>query len=132
MNHNQKVVIDTNVLVSGLINPSGPPGRILDMVLNGTLAMMVDDRLLSEYQNVLSRKKLGFDLSDVQDLASFIRASAEIVNANPVKKKLPDEGDKPFLEVARAGNCNVIITGNLKHYPGVKEAISPKAFLDQF
>ena len=51
------VVVDTNVLVSGLINPDGNPARILNMILNSNLTVLFDERILSEYRNVLKKEK---------------------------------------------------------------------------
>lgn len=46
-----RVVIDTNVLVSGTINPHGAPGRVVEAALTEVLAVLYDDRILSEYQD---------------------------------------------------------------------------------
>jgi predicted nucleic acid-binding protein len=43
-----RIVLDTNVLVSGLLSPHGPPGRIFDLLLGGKLTLVFDDRLLAE------------------------------------------------------------------------------------
>ena len=48
---------DTNVLVSGMINPMGAPGRIVDLMREGELELTVDDRILAEYTAVLKRRK---------------------------------------------------------------------------
>ena len=53
-----KAVIDTNVLVSGLIRSDGPRGRIVDLMLAGLLSLVADDRILAEYRNVLRRDYL--------------------------------------------------------------------------
>lgn len=127
----RRIVLDTNVLVSALISPGGPPGRILDLVLSSEIILVLDDRILSEYSKVLSREKLGFDPDDVKQLILFIRLNAESISAKPVKKQLPDPGDQPFLEVARAAACDSIVTGNLRHFPKVKEAISPRDFIER-
>ncbi len=58
-----RIVVDTNVLVSGLLNPYGSPGRILDLVLSGRIQVLYDDRILEEYQDVLARPQLAIDLS---------------------------------------------------------------------
>ena len=50
-------VLDTNVLVSGLLNPSGHPGRLIDAVLSGHLLLAIDDRIFAEYSKVLKRLK---------------------------------------------------------------------------
>ncbi len=50
-----KIVLDTNVLISGILKPSGPPGRIVDLLRSGVLQLVVDDRILAEYTDVLRR-----------------------------------------------------------------------------
>ncbi len=51
-----KLVADTNVLVSALLNPHGSPARVLDAILAGAHTLAIDDRILDEYREVLSRK----------------------------------------------------------------------------
>lgn len=53
-----RIVLDTNVLVSGLLNPHGSPGRLLDHFLAGDITLLVDDRILAEYGEVLRRPHL--------------------------------------------------------------------------
>jgi predicted nucleic acid-binding protein len=50
-----RVVVDTNVLVSGVINPHGTPGRVVDSIVSQAFAVLFDDRILSEYRDVLLR-----------------------------------------------------------------------------
>ena len=50
-----KVVVDINVLVSGLTNPDGYPGRIVDLLRVDALQSVVDDRILAGYHDVLAR-----------------------------------------------------------------------------
>lgn len=52
-----KIVLDTNVLVSGLINANGFPGRIIDLVRNNILQLIIDSRIMEEYSDVLNRDK---------------------------------------------------------------------------
>ena len=55
-----KVVVDTNALVSGLINAQGGPGRIVDLLRVDVLQVVVDDRILAEYRDVwLARPSAG-------------------------------------------------------------------------
>ena len=111
-----RVVIDTNVLVSGLLNPHGPPGRILDMILSQTLSVLHDDRVLSEYQEVLERPAFGFDPVAITSLIDFIGYSGEHITCSAFGLALPDPTDLPFLEVAIAGLAGALVTGNRKHY----------------
>jgi len=55
-----KVVLNTNVLLSGLLKPYGKPAAILRLVLSGALQVAYDGRILSEYRTVLLREKFHF------------------------------------------------------------------------
>jgi putative PIN family toxin of toxin-antitoxin system len=70
-----KIVLDTNVLVSGLIQPFGPSGQIVRLVAAGELAVCHDSRILTEYREVLFREKFRFDPERVDALLDEIRAS---------------------------------------------------------
>ena len=56
-----RIVLDTNVLVSGLLTPFGSSGEIVRMVFSGELILCIDARILSEYKEVLNRPKFKFD-----------------------------------------------------------------------
>lgn len=111
-----RAVIDTNVLVSGIINPHRPPGRIVDAILSETITVLYDDRILSEYREVLIRPIFGFDRTDVETILDFIEAAGEHISAKAVAFILPDPTDLPFLEVAVAGVADALVTGNVKHF----------------
>lgn len=111
-----RIVLDTNVLVAGLLNPDGNPGRVLDLFLAGELTLLVDDRILAEYRDVLGRPKFGFDERDVADLLADIEAESWRVAAPPLGIHLPDERDLPFLEVGIAGSAESLVTGNARHF----------------
>ena len=67
-------VLDTNVLVSGLLSPFGPPGRLVDALLARHLRIASDDRIEAEYREVLARPKLGIPAvrrTAVQAVSSF-------------------------------------------------------------
>ncbi len=113
-----KAVVDTNVLVSGLINPQHAPGRIVDLLRTGALQLTVDDRILAEYQSVLLGPRLRKWVSeeDARDLLAFLFLDSEPVVASVHVHELPDPGDVPFLEVAITANVP-LVTGNVKHFP---------------
>ena len=112
-----RIVLDTNVLVSGLLNPHNPPGRIVDLVLGGQIVLLVDDRILLEYRSVLVRPAFGFDPGNVTDLVNFIERESVPALADPSTIRLPDPSDLPFLEVALSGGAQSFVTGNVKHFP---------------
>jgi uncharacterized protein len=130
------VVLDTNVLVSALLNSFGPPGRVLDLVLASELTVAHDDRVLAEWRQVLHREKFGFSASDVELLLGFVEGDGISVNASPLAIELPDPDDLPFLEVAHAAGATLIM-GNTRHYPPPEATrgvvvLDPASFLDEW
>ena len=111
-----RVVIDTNVLVSGTLNPHGAPGRVIDALLAQTITALHDDRILAEYREVLLRPAFGFRHTDVEILLDFLESAGEHVSARPLAVVLPDPDDLPFLEVAISGGAEALITGNVRHF----------------
>lgn len=105
------VVIDTNVLVAGLLSPFGPPGEIVRMIATGTLRLFYDARILTEYAEVLARPRFRFHPEHIQALLDQIKAEGLSVAGHPLPAKLPDPTDEPFLETALAGNADCLITG---------------------
>lgn len=128
-----KIVLDTNVVVSGLLNPFGPPGEIVRLVAAGEIALCFDPRILSEYEEVLKRPKFGFRAALMEALIDFIRMTGSSVTARSLPVDLPDPDDGMFIEVALAGDADYLVTGNTRHFPathrhGVK-VLSPHQFL---
>jgi uncharacterized protein len=115
-----RVVIDTNGLVSGVMNPHGSPGRVVDSIVSQAISVLYDDRILLEYRDVLLRPFFGFQAADVNALVDFIEFSGEQTNAGPANVVLPDPTDLPFLEVAIAASAYALVTGNLKHFKPVR------------
>ena len=68
-----KVVIDTNVLVAGLLSATGPPGWIVEAALSGQLEPVFDMAILQEYEEVLRRSELGLTPSRVDDLLAAVQ-----------------------------------------------------------
>jgi len=131
-----KVVLDTNVLVSGLLNPYGPPGRILQMVAAGELQVCFDARILAEYREVLRRPAFPFRGEEVDALLRQVHAAGEPVAARPLAQSLPDPDDEPLLEVAIGADVEYLVTGNLRHFPAKRRGgirvVSPAKFLAIF
>lgn len=111
-------VVDTNVLVSGLLNPDGPPGAVLAAVVKGGLTAAVSREVLAEYERVLNRPRFSFHPTDLAELLALIGQQARWVQAPPypTELNLPDPSDWPFIACALALGCPVI-TGNTKHFP---------------
>lgn len=127
------VVIDTNVMVAGLLSPFGTCGEIVRMISSGELMLCFDARILSEYNEVLLRPKFKFEETKVAALLDYIVHSGRTVAPSPLTSSLPDADDEPFLEIAIAGRAVCIVTGNQNHFPsklcqGIK-VLSPGEFV---
>jgi putative PIN family toxin of toxin-antitoxin system len=127
-------VLDTNVLVSGMINAFGPPGRIVDLIREGEVELVVDDRILDEYKRVLNRPKFKnyFSAAAVRDILTFLQQNTHYVVAVTQLHGLPDPDDVPFLEVALTAAVP-LVTGNAQHFPADSrrsvDVLTPADFL---
>jgi putative PIN family toxin of toxin-antitoxin system len=129
-----RIVLDTNVLVSGILSPHGPPAAVLRALLTERAIICFDERILSEYRDVLSRGKFSFDRDLIEEFIGFLEAAGSSTLAEPLRVLLPDPADQMFIEVAVAGEVDFLVTGNLKHFPNEARAgiriVSPREFLD--
>lgn len=112
-----KIVLDTNVFVSGLLRAAGPPGILLRLVVDESIPLFVDERILLEYEEVAARPRLGIDGRAAALVLEQIRRVAVMVTPRPLSIKLPDPDDLMFLETAVTGGADAIVTGNKKHFP---------------
>ncbi len=130
-----RIVLDTNVLVSGFLSPHGPPGAILRSVLAGSITVCFDERILAEYREVPTRGSLALDGERVDAVLEFIEANGESVLAEALGLALPDAADTMFVEVASAAGADCVVTGNRKHFPaeqvGDVRVLVPREFVDE-
>ena len=81
-----KVVIDTNVLVSALLNAQSLPAQFFNLVLNGKLQMLYTNTIVSEYSNVLYRRKFGFPPELIEPVLDLIQHQGELGPVNTKKQ----------------------------------------------
>jgi uncharacterized protein len=129
------IVLDTNVVVSGILRPYGKPAALLRLVSAGKIQVAYDLRILSEYRDVLQRSKFDFSKEDVDAFLTQIEKEGLLVSATPLTLQLPDPDDQVFLEVAVSARASALVTGNKHHYTckeyqGVK-IFSPAEFLEK-
>jgi putative PIN family toxin of toxin-antitoxin system len=129
-----RVVIDTNVVVSGLLSPYGPPAEIVRLVAAGELPVCYDARIIAEYREVLHRSAFGFDERDVEWFLDQLVRDGESVASRSLGTRLPDPDDEPFLEVAVASSADALVTGNIRHFPETLRhgvlVCTPAAFIE--
>jgi putative PIN family toxin of toxin-antitoxin system len=108
-----RVVLDTNILVSG-IGWAGAPGRVIRKCFDGKLILVESPALLTEFLNVLRDDK--FDFLDPEDIDEFYRIlveKAEVVEpAFKVDIISEDDADNRVIECALAGRAGFIVSGD--------------------
>jgi putative PIN family toxin of toxin-antitoxin system len=112
-----KIVLDTNVLVSAFLRPGSKPAKILRLALQGEIQIIVNEGMLSEYNEVLGRPKFELEAQRVQTILETIRSKSIRAPALAASLGLPDAKDEIFLEAALAAKADALITGNKSHFP---------------
>lgn len=109
-----RVVLDTNVLVSGLAYPHSVPGRIVGAWRQGGLDVVLSHYILDEMVRVLPRlPKVSLTPAELRDLADSLMLMADIAEpGNEQDPDLRDAADQPVLATLLAGHANYLITGD--------------------
>lgn len=112
-----RVVLDTNVVLSGLLKPEGTPGRILAAWRAGSFRLVLSEFLLSEIATTLMRPKLhallGWPPEKVARFVLELRALADIVEPADLAFDYPrDPDDVPVLATLIAGQADLLVTGD--------------------
>ena len=131
------IVLDTNVLISSLLSSKGAPAKILDLILGDQVVVVYDNRILGEYEEVLSRQEFNIHPSKAFAIVNHIEVSGNYIES----EMLPTEGftdpdDIMFAEVFITSEADALVTGNLKHYKPLLGknmiVLTPAQFLERF
>ncbi|MBM3293957.1 MAG: putative toxin-antitoxin system toxin component, PIN family, partial [Candidatus Aminicenantes bacterium] len=121
-----RAVIDTNILVSGLIKPDGPPGRILKALRDGRFTIILSSTLLEEIAAVLLfprvRDKYGIDRRARETLSDLLALRGDLVAPPERLRVCRDPDDDRILEAAVGGHADYVVTGDvdLLHLEGFR------------
>jgi len=121
-------VIDTNVLVSGLLAAQGNPAHIVNAFRDRKFNLVYCSGILEEYRDVLHREKLGLDIISVEVLLDEVRRIGLPVVPDLSDVHLIDEDDRIFLDTAKSSGA-LLVTGNIKHYPNEPFITTPATFV---
>lgn len=130
----EKVVIDTSVVISALIGKRGASREVLRRCLNGQYAPLISNALFQEYEAVSSRKKIQeiCPLGRVE-IRKLLNAFYSVCNWVPIyylwRPNLKDESDNFLIELALAGNSEMIVTNNVKDLAGAELRFDPLRIL---
>ena len=127
-----RVVVDTNVLVSGLAYPSSIPGRILGAWREGSLTLVLSRYILDEMVRVLPRlARIDLNPDEIRDLAESFVFLAEMVEPGETQEdSLRDAADRPVLGTLLAARAEYLISGDkdLLALAGSYPIVSPADF----
>jgi uncharacterized protein len=127
-----RVVLDTNVLVSGL-GWAGPPAEIVDAVTAGELTLLSSPALIAELRRVLSYPKLAKVFADPNAVADLVESGSIQILTSTRLQVVDDDSDNRVLEAALDGGAEVIVSGDddllsLGSFQGIG-IVTPAAFL---
>lgn len=131
-----KVVLDTNVLVSGIFY-SGPPSVILRAWKQGKFRLVTTLLILEEYRAIATRLGERFPGIDIIRIIDLVLVESEL--CRPVSLAHPvceDPNDDKFIAAAISGKANIIVSGD-KHllritgYHGIR-VVTPREFIERF
>ncbi len=131
-----KVVIDTNVIVSGLTF-KGKPREILDLVWRGDIEACISPFILKELEETL-KKDFDWDRDQIRHTIEKIKAKTILIHPkNKVSVIKEKDDDNRILECAIEGRVHYLISGDRKHLLPLKEyqktkILSPSEFLKMF
>jgi len=129
-----RVVPDTNVLVSAIVF-GGPPGRLVELAAEGHLQLVLSPPIIEELREVLRRKFRFSDAAAYQAEALLRRISIVVEPQRQVAIISEDPEDNRVLEAARAGDADVIVSGDrhllsLERF-GTATIMSPRGLLNR-
>lgn len=135
-----RVVLDTNVLVQASLAPFGPANGVIALIFTGQVRPLFDERILGEYDDVLTRPRFALRRHVVERLVRQLRLEGELITAYALPRDqarlLPDAADAIFLEVASSAKADVLISSNVRHFPSAVCAgipvVPPTMFLQTY
>ena len=132
-----RIVLDTNVLISAMLNGCSVPGRVVNLLLDEH-RLVVSQRIIDEWNDVVGRRK--FDrwatMAERLELVRLLLGVADLVLIISPIVACRDPKDDKYLDAAVGGTADAIVSGDadllsLHPFQGIP-ILSPKAFLAAF
>jgi uncharacterized protein len=130
-----KIILDTNVLLSALLSPVGPPAQLLEAWERKKFIVVASEALIAELRDVTSRPffQARFRLSTIELLAAGLQDLSEFCADPPQEVVAPDAKDSFLLALAEANHADFLVTGDkellaLKRH-GPTRIITPTAMI---
>lgn len=131
-----RVVVDTNVVVSGLLASDGLPAAILDLTLQGKVRAAISPAILAELERVLRRPKFDFSPRKIGSFLALFKSRVRMLSpSRALNVCRKDPSDNRFLECAEAARAGFLITGNKSHFPARYRStlvVNPGEFWEEY
>jgi putative PIN family toxin of toxin-antitoxin system len=128
-----RLVIDTNVVVSAVLNPEGLQRTVFLLATTKPSRWYVSDPIMGEYSAVLTRPELKIRKSLRLQTIQLIKNHTYPVTPSQLPQATSDPDDNIFLECADAARADYLVTGNQRHFPRFwkkTKIIHSREFLD--
>lgn len=106
-----RVVLDTNILVSGLLY-SGRPRKLMDLAVEGRIEVVSSPEMIDELRRVLSRDKFGLAKEEQKSMMDFVIRLSRIIFVRSRFKVATDAGDDIVVNAAYDGEAAYIVSGD--------------------
>jgi len=133
-----QVVLDTNVIYSGLRSRRGASFKLLSLLGTGRFEIHLSVPLVLEYEEVLQEKSrdLGLAEEDIDDVLNYLCRVAGLHEIHFLwRPRLKDPDDEMILELAVEAGCDYIVTYNKQDFSGVQtfdiKLVTAKELLQQ-
>ena len=137
-----RLVLDTNVLVSGLLFPAGPPSRLVKAWPSGAFDLVISDFVIDELTRTWAHlaPRLNASPDDLADFIDTIGVRAELLRidaamlAQATSAGLRDPNDLPVLALLIGSGADHLVTGDkdLLVLADTYPILSPAEFVDRF
>ena len=106
-----RILLDTNILISGLLY-AGKPRKLIEMVMDGRIEIVSSIDMITELKEVLSRDKFGLNIDEQIKLVDFVVRLSHIVVLKSNFRIASDPDDDMVVNTAYDGNAKYIISGD--------------------
>jgi uncharacterized protein len=128
-----RAVLDTNIIVSALLQPLGLPAQVFVLAFGGSIQLCVSGSVYAEYEEVIRRPRLQRGEDIIASALHAIREHGLWVRPAERVRVCSDPDDDIFLECAQAARAEYLVTGNIRHFPtswAGTRIVTPRLLLD--
>jgi len=112
-----RVVLDTNIIISALLQPLGPPAQVFLLAIGGSIELCISGNVYAEYEEVIRRPRFRRDENVIAATLDDVREKGLWVRPTEAIRACADPDDDIFLECAQAARAAYLVTGNVKDFP---------------